>query len=106
MIEGTRIIVEFVLEELAAGQPGDTFMDSTIVFLGAQTDVRPIHTRQGRGLAGPDEPAVTQSPLPLCRVDEGDRDASADYVDWDRARRIVLPRLKPSQKKISLRFLP
>ena len=29
---------------------------------------------------------------------------SADYVDWDRARRIVLPRLKPSQKKISLRL--
>ena len=29
---------------------------------------------------------------------------STDYVDWDSARRIVLPRLKPSQKQISLRL--
>ena len=29
---------------------------------------------------------------------------STDYVEWDSARRIVLPRLKPSQKQISLRL--
>jgi len=29
---------------------------------------------------------------------------SADYLDWDEARRIVLPNLKPSQKTISLRL--
>jgi len=29
---------------------------------------------------------------------------SADYVDWEGARRVVLPRLKPSQKTISLRL--
>lgn len=29
---------------------------------------------------------------------------SMDYVDWDDARRVVLPNLKPSQKTISLRL--
>lgn len=29
---------------------------------------------------------------------------SADYVDWDRAKRVILPNLKPSQKTISLRL--
>lgn len=29
---------------------------------------------------------------------------STDYVDWDSARRIILPNLKPSQKTISLRL--
>ena len=29
---------------------------------------------------------------------------STEYVDWDNARRIVLPNLKPSQKTISLRL--
>lgn len=29
---------------------------------------------------------------------------SADYVDWDDAKRVVLPNLKPSQKTISLRL--
>ena len=29
---------------------------------------------------------------------------STKYVDWDNARRIVLPNLKPSQKTISLRL--
>ena len=29
---------------------------------------------------------------------------SADYLDWDEAKRIVLPNLKPSQKTISLRL--
>jgi len=29
---------------------------------------------------------------------------STDYVDWDVARRVVLPNLKPSPKTISLRL--
>ncbi|OGQ51856.1 MAG: hypothetical protein A3J24_03755, partial [Deltaproteobacteria bacterium RIFCSPLOWO2_02_FULL_53_8] len=29
---------------------------------------------------------------------------SSDYVDWKRARRVVLPNLKPSLKTISLRL--
>lgn len=29
---------------------------------------------------------------------------ATDYVDWDSAKRIVLPNLKPSQKTISLRM--
>ena len=29
---------------------------------------------------------------------------STDYVDWDAAKRVVLPKLKPSQKTISLRL--
>lgn len=29
---------------------------------------------------------------------------SVDYVDWDDAKRVVLPNLKPSQKTISLRL--
>jgi predicted DNA binding CopG/RHH family protein len=29
---------------------------------------------------------------------------STEYVDWDAAKRIVLPKLKPSQKTISLRL--
>ena len=29
---------------------------------------------------------------------------STDYLDWDEAKRIVLPNLKPSQKTISLRL--
>ncbi len=29
---------------------------------------------------------------------------STEYVDWDRARKVVLPNLKPSQKTISLRL--
>ena len=29
---------------------------------------------------------------------------SSDYVDWDDAKRVVLPDLKPSQKTISLRL--
>ncbi len=31
---------------------------------------------------------------------------STDYVDWDDARRVVLPNLKPSPKTISLRLPP
>lgn len=29
---------------------------------------------------------------------------SADYVDWSKARRVVLPNLKPTTKTISLRL--
>jgi predicted DNA binding CopG/RHH family protein len=29
---------------------------------------------------------------------------STDYVDWSNAKRVVLPRLRPSQKTISLRL--
>ncbi len=29
---------------------------------------------------------------------------STEYVDWDSAKRVVLPNLKPSQKTISLRL--
>ena len=29
---------------------------------------------------------------------------STDYVEWDAAKRVVLPNLKPSQKTISLRL--
>lgn len=29
---------------------------------------------------------------------------STDHVDWDSAKRVVLPKLKPSQKTISLRL--
>jgi predicted DNA binding CopG/RHH family protein len=29
---------------------------------------------------------------------------SADYVDWSRARRVVLPKLKPSTRTISIRL--
>ncbi len=29
---------------------------------------------------------------------------STDYIDWDNAKRVVLPKLKPSQRTISLRL--
>ena len=29
---------------------------------------------------------------------------STDYIDWNSAKRVVLPNLKPSQKTISLRL--
>ena len=29
---------------------------------------------------------------------------SADYIDWKKAKRVTLPNLKPSVKKISLRL--
>lgn len=29
---------------------------------------------------------------------------SADYVDWNAARRVVFPKLKPTQRTISLRL--
>ncbi len=32
------------------------------------------------------------------------RSDSADYVDWNAARRVVFPKLKPTQRTISLRL--
>ncbi len=29
---------------------------------------------------------------------------SADYLDWNKAERVIFPKLKPSTKKISLRM--
>lgn len=31
------------------------------------------------------------------------KEDSTRYIEWKKARRVVLPRLKPSRKKISLR---
>ncbi|MBI4720720.1 MAG: BrnA antitoxin family protein [Chitinivibrionia bacterium] len=32
------------------------------------------------------------------------KEGSSEYVDWSRARRVILPNLKPSLKTISLRL--
>ncbi len=32
------------------------------------------------------------------------REESAEYIDWSRARQVILPNLKPSLKTISLRL--
>jgi len=29
---------------------------------------------------------------------------SVDYIDWDKSQRVMLPKLKPSTKQISLRL--
>jgi predicted DNA binding CopG/RHH family protein len=47
--------------------------------------------------------------VPKFRTEEDERKFwrkadSTDYVDWDAAKRLVLPNLKPSQKTISLRL--
>jgi len=47
--------------------------------------------------------------LPKFRSEEAERDFwskadSAEYIDWSRAKRISLPKLKPSLKTISLRL--
>ncbi len=47
--------------------------------------------------------------LPEFRSEDQERDFwaeedSADYVDWDRAVRVILPKLKPSTATISLRL--
>ena len=47
--------------------------------------------------------------VPKFRTEEEEREFwakadSSDYVDWDEARRVVLPNLKPSQRTISLRL--
>ena len=50
-----------------------------------------------------------KKPRPKFRSEDQERKVGAkadstDYVDWDDARRVVLPNLKPSQKTISLRL--
>jgi predicted DNA binding CopG/RHH family protein len=52
---------------------------------------------------------VKKKKLPKFSSEDQERDFwakedSTDYVDWDSARRIILPSLKPSQKTISLRL--
>ena len=47
--------------------------------------------------------------VPKFRTEDKEREFwakadSSDYVDWDKAKRVVLPNLKPSQKTISLRL--
>jgi predicted DNA binding CopG/RHH family protein len=47
--------------------------------------------------------------IPRHRTEEAEqefwaREDSTDYIDWDAARTLVLPRLKPSLKTISLRL--
>lgn len=47
--------------------------------------------------------------LPAFASEEEERDFwaahdSADYVDWSRAERVILPNLKPSTRTISLRL--
>jgi predicted DNA binding CopG/RHH family protein len=50
-----------------------------------------------------------KKPLPAFRSEEEEREFwadhdSTDYVEWDEARRVVLPNLQPSTKTISLRL--
>lgn len=52
---------------------------------------------------------MNMKPLPKFKSEAQEREfwAKADstqYVDWDTAKRVVLPNLKPSQKTISLRL--
>lgn len=47
--------------------------------------------------------------VPKFRTEDEEREFwakadSSDYVDWDKAKRVLLPNLKPSQKTISLRL--
>ena len=47
--------------------------------------------------------------IPRFETEEDEREFwasadSTDYIDWDNAQRVVLPRLKPSTKTISLRL--
>jgi len=47
--------------------------------------------------------------IPISKSEDKERDfwATADstgYVDWSRARRVILPNLKPSLRTISLRL--
>lgn len=51
----------------------------------------------------------TRQTPPRFRSEDAEREfwgktGSTGYVDWDSAKRVVLPRLKPSQKTISLRL--
>jgi len=47
--------------------------------------------------------------IPEFKTEEEERkfwakEDSTQYIEWDKARRVVLPKLKPSRKKISLRL--
>lgn len=47
--------------------------------------------------------------VPLFKSDNEEREFwevhdSTDFIDWNKAERIILPNLKPSVKKISLRL--
>ena len=50
-----------------------------------------------------------KKPLPKFKNEDAEREFwathdSADYLDWRQARRVTLPRLKPSSQTISLRL--
>jgi predicted DNA binding CopG/RHH family protein len=52
---------------------------------------------------------MTKKRIPKFKSEAAEREFwathdSTDYVDWDAAKRVVLPKLKPSQKTISLRL--
>ncbi len=52
---------------------------------------------------------IKKKKVPEFRTEEEEREFwaktdSTEYIDWDKARRVVLPNLKPSQKTISLRL--
>ncbi len=52
---------------------------------------------------------MTKKRIPKFKSEAAEREFWAthdatDYVDWDAAKRVVLPKLKPSQKTISLRL--
>ena len=56
-----------------------------------------------------EEVQTMKKALPKCKSEDHERDFwsdtdSTEYVDWDSAKRVVLPRLKPSRKTISLRL--
>ncbi|MFO7915377.1 MAG: BrnA antitoxin family protein [Desulfatiglandaceae bacterium] len=47
--------------------------------------------------------------MPEFKTEEEERkfwakEDSTEYIEWDKAGRVVLPKLKPSRKKISLRL--
>ncbi len=50
-----------------------------------------------------------KNPLPEFKNEDEEREFwtshdSTDYLDWDQAQRLILPKLKPSTKTISLRM--
>ena len=52
---------------------------------------------------------MTKKRIPKFKSEEAEREFwakhdSTDYIDWVEAKRVVLPKLKPSQKTISLRL--
>jgi predicted DNA binding CopG/RHH family protein len=52
---------------------------------------------------------MTKKPIPRFRSEEEEQEFwaehdSTDYVDWSKARRTILPNLKPSTRTISLRL--